>query len=447
MNPESSDADATKDDALPPAALATQGDATAAAATTPDVANDKPDGLHILADMKKLFVETKIRGTPGSPGNDGKSVWAVTIETFGMAEGGKWIKSDRVAETEAEALNILKEMVKAAKDKCKTPEQVKKWDLPYSPLKEFDATVDDVLLSFCKWAKLDINEAKRPARKQSTASTESTSETSKTAEITADNEGTATSGSAIIRKTADDDDDNDAVAASHLKNVMNISKAFRRLETYVNWMHDNRSKLLMEDAWTTESLTPAAQAFGMKLTHDKSGRLVWWFDVKTMDISALHAKEVSIAESIRFMVWATHLVLLDKQAQDNGMCFVEDLDQIGFWRFMSAFPLEVGAQMDRLTIGVLPIKMKAIYVMKAAMWMNVLLGMMKAFMSKKMRQRIVIIKKDQDAQAVLNEALGGPEYIPINCCGLQGTMEKDIFFGRYFKEKPLASTEQVSSSD
>ena len=334
----------------------------------------------ILSDMKKVFHDTKV---------DGKSVWTVSMETLTMADGGKWKKNDRIAHTEPEALEIMHEMIRQAKEKCKKNDDKERWDMPWTPLKEFNATVDDILISFCKWAKVDVDD--EHGKKEASES---------------------------------------GVDAAVVHSVMNVTKAFHRLESYVNWMHDHRDKL--KEPLTVESLRPASKYLGMKLSYDKQGCLVWWCDLKDMDLEAIRTRKLSVLEFLRFFVWAMHLIVLDKQAQENGMLIVEDIRKMSFWACMTTFPMEVNTALDRMTIGCLPIKMKACYVMNAATWLHVMMNIMKPFMSKKMRQRIIIIHKNQNAQEIISDVLGGPEFILNGCCGLTGSLEKEIVFGEYF---------------
>lgn len=90
--------------------------------------------------------------------------------------------------------------------------------------------------------------------------------------------------------------------------------------------------------------------------------------------------------------------------------------------------------MDRFTIGVLPIPMKGLHVVHNAHRMKLLMSLINPFMSKKMRQRVVAIGRKEDAFPILTEVVGGKEYIPANCCGLEGALEADIIFRTWTKE-------------
>jgi hypothetical protein len=301
-----------------------------------------------------------------------------TMESMGKAKG-KYFPSDMVANTPEDAMCEFKIMIGEAKAHEKSGGE--KWDLPWSPLKELDSTVDEVLAAFLLWSRVE------------------------------DLEGGAIPGEVL----------------------MNVSKAFRRYHTYVDWMSKNQD--MLKEPLTGASVARAAKAFGTKISHDKTGRLVWWLDVKKMDLDAFHNQDIPVEETVRFLAWAVHVIMLDKSAQENGMVYVQDLDSIGFLKVIGAFPLStVCAKLESLTSGCLPIKMKALYVMQPSSWASVLLALMRSFMSAKMRSRIIKVGAEENAQEIIAEAVGGTDFIPHACCNLEGTLELDIIFGKYIKE-------------
>lgn len=340
------------------------------AAAAPD-ASDKKEESASMHDLKNLLHNTKCES-----GGETKSLWQMTKETMGMADGGKSKSTDVLVETEDEALVAIKNMIQKAKEKDATKKHPRAgmWDFQWTPLEEFNASLDDVLLAFCRWTKKD----------------------------------------------------NDSSEHS----TMNITKAFDRLEHYAQWMYDARNDL--QESLTVDSIRNASRVFAMKLTHDSTGRLLWFFDMPNSDLQAIKENKVTISESLRYFVWTTHVVFLDTSAQQHGMVFIQDMCHVGFWKLMGAFPGDLGAKMDRLTIGVLPIQMKGLYVLNADNWMKFLLNLMKAFMSKKLRQRIISLN-DKNKQELVDQ-VGGPQYIPADCCGLEGTAETDIIFGTYITE-------------
>ena len=60
------------------------------------------------------------------------------------------------------------------------------------------------------------------------------------------------------------------------------------------------------------------------------------------------------------------------------------------------------------------------------------MGMMKPFLSKKIRERFITVPKNVDLQALLEEKVGR-DCIPVGYSGLTGVVEKDIVFGEYVK--------------
>jgi hypothetical protein len=310
-----------------------------------------------IAAMKAMFHDTKVDGGK-------KSAWTMTLETFGMADGGKHKQEDVVAETLESAMESIQSMLAAEKD------EHPKWQFTLTPLDQFNATFDDVLHAFLQWAKKDDDEA-----------------------------------------------------------TYNVSKAFRRLDSYATWMEEHRLEL--EQPLTVDSIRAAAHAWQLKLSHDSKGRMLWWIEFGSLDVSAIKTS-IPHEDSLRFMVWISHIIMLDKQAQENGIVIVQDMGKKGLIESMTVVPMDLGTQMDRLTIGVLPIKMKACYILDYRRWLSILMGLMRPFMSKKMRSRIILITKKQDPQAVLDEEFGRVN-IPVGFGGLEGTMEDDIVFGQYVK--------------
>jgi len=139
-----------------------------------------------------------------------------------------------------------------------------------------------------------------------------------------------------------------------------------------------------------------------------------------MDVKAL--KTLPVEESLRYVVWYSHYVMFDENARKNGVIIVENMDKLGFWACFTLIPPKLSAKMDRLTIGVLPVKMKKFYITEAASWMNILMAIMSPFMSKKMKSRMANMKDDYDG---VMEALGGPEYTYENFGETKGGLLKD----------------------
>jgi hypothetical protein len=239
---------------------------------------------------------------------DGKSFWSTMLETFGMVDGGKSKQTDAICTTVNESLTALQALVKEAAKKDD------KFLFALTPLEPLGATMDDLLRAFVMWSC---------KKKDATISKTS-----------------GTAGNQAATKTVS----------------YNVSKAFRRLEIYATWMEDNRSDLeapLVVNA----SLRYAHKCWGSKATIDKEGRVVWWFDVGAFALVGIK-KELLLKDSLRYLVWQSHIIMLNKDTQDNGLVLVQAMGNKGFFETTTMVPRELGAKLNRLTIGVLPIKIK-----------------------------------------------------------------------------------------
>jgi len=223
-----------------------------------------------------------------------KSVWEMTLETLHMSDAGKSKKEDRTCQTAEQALVQLQTWVQEKKD----------WEFATTPFDEFRATKEDLLQAFVHWS----------------------------------------------RKGGKETDKEDSVS-------YNVSQAFRRLESYVEWMDKNCQTLDLRG----RTMKEIHQAWNMRLTHDKHGRLIWWIDVDIIDLK--HIKHnLSTEDSLRYFVWLSHLVLFDKSAQVNGMTIVNGIGNKRMIDMLTCISMDLGTKLDRLTIGILPVKMES-YIM------------------------------------------------------------------------------------
>lgn len=200
----------------------------------------------------------------------------------------------------------------------------------------------------------------------------------------------------------------------------NASKAFRRLEAYVEWMDKNTTGMNLKGS----TMKVVHDAWKMKIAHDKDGRLVWWIDIGGLDLKKIK-KDVSQDDTLRYFIWLSHLVLFDKGSQEHGFVFVEAIGKTGMMEMFTVVSMDVGTKLDRLTIGILPVKMEACYLFNNPTWMRIIMGLMSPFMGSKMRKRIVTLPAKKDPQEFF-EANIGKEYIPTGVAQLNGTIEKDI---------------------
>ena len=114
------------------------------------------------------------------------------------------------------------------------------------------------------------------------------------------------------------------------------------------------------------------------------------------------------------------------------MVFAEDCAKAGFWDTMTLFPMKLGLKLDRLTIGVLPIKTKLIYILNTPTWIDIMMKMMKPFLSAKMRKRIILVK-DKDHERLLSD-MGSKNCIPEGFGTIGGTMVTDVVTKTYYED-------------
>merc|ERR1711933_49279 len=204
----------------------------------------------------------------------------------------------------------------------------------------------------------------------------------------------------------------------------------------------------MGNPLTLESVLPVQRIWEIQGSHMDDGRYCWWFDIGKMDQKKI--KELPAQEHLRYVVWWSHLVMFDTKAQDNGIVLVEDLDMIGFWSGMTLIPMDLSAKMDRLTIGVLPVKMKGIYMFGCARWMHLMMALMKPFLSKKMRDRMIVVSEEAEERQKYCDDLMGRNNIIDGFMKLQGDVKPDYAIERFKKkikkkEKKAAEKEKEAS--
>mmetsp|Transcript_17672 Transcript_17672/g.38610 ORF Transcript_17672/g.38610 Transcript_17672/m.38610 type:complete len:383 (+) Transcript_17672:123-1271(+) len=351
----------------------------------PSEPGDEEEPEANLADMKRAM-ETKI--TCEKTGKK-RSLWSVSMETYGMARGTD-SANDLWLETVDQGLPMLKNYLKEKDTKLAEEQEQAKMKLPFDswmdlvPLDEFHTNQTNFLKAFLKWAIKDKE---------------------------------------------------DIVEGSEDANlVVNASKARRRLDMYLDWMKDNMAADLAEHPLTYESVKETSKVWGMDGSVATDGHFIWWLDISKLDKKKI--KTISAQDNLRYMVWYIHLVMFDKKAQDNGVLILQDLNKIGFWSSMTLVPMDLGAKMDRLTIGTVPVKMKGVFLFGGARWLSIMMGMMKPFMSKKMRDRVITVTGSlaPDKQKYLDD-LVGRDSIPDGFLGLQGGLPPNAMMTRLKKKE------------
>ena len=321
----------------------------------------------------------------------GTDVIGESVKTFSMMGGGKNQKGDVLmsADNVAGAIELIKKMI--ADDTAKKPAKAGKWAFRASPHAAFGKTIEDSFAAFLRWAQVG----------------------------------------------SDDEEEGGSPTQE-----VNVSAAFRRIEAYAEWMEGNAAELA-EPPLTAQSIEAALRCWCSQATYDADGRFVWWLDFKKLDKAAIKAETVT--NHLRSMVWYSHAMMYDEKAQANGMVIVEDAAQMGFWTAMTLVPprticrqfttthtppqspptaqvpMDLGVKLDRLTIGILPIKMKLMLIADSPRWMSIMMGIFSRFMSKKMQKRMVVVKGDAEAWATVASSVGGKQYCPPGFGEMGGT--------------------------
>mmetsp|Transcript_6060 Transcript_6060/g.6591 ORF Transcript_6060/g.6591 Transcript_6060/m.6591 type:complete len:324 (-) Transcript_6060:368-1339(-) len=301
--------------------------------------------------------------------SDGTNVLKESIKTFSNPDG-KDKKSDRIVGSTDDALSVLKQLIEKVKESTKKAKKKAKRDFKASPHEEFGKTLDDAFMSFIVWAKV---------KKQ--------------------NEDEAT--------------------------MYNVSKAFRRVEAYAEFMDDSEDDL-SKPALSADTVKEAIQGLAMTSSVEKDGQFVWWFDLKAIDKDLLK-KKLKPVDSLRAFVWYAHFIMYNKTAQEKGMVVVENCGHMGFFELFGLFPMKLGTQIDRFTIGVIPVKCNKIYITEGSGWIKMFMKFMGMFMSKKMMQRIIFLEEWKEVPELLGE-----DCVPVKFGKLDGKMEIDIVHGEYF---------------
>ena len=126
-------------------------------------------------------------------------------------------------------------------------------------------------------------------------------------------------------------------------------------------------------------------------SQDRSGRVVWWLDLATVE----GLKELTAQDSLQYFVWFAHALIFRPQVQQHGLNIVINLGQIHLGAFVSMVPPNLTRKLEQFTIDILPIKTKQMYVMGSPIWCNVFLKMTRPFITEEMRQRMLTVQSSK----------------------------------------------------
>lgn len=284
-----------------------------------------------------------------------------------------------------EGMKLLQTMVREAATASKDED----WSFSMAPLEDFGKTTDDVLLAFLRWAAVDTHSSRDETTCQLIGGVNYSP----------------------------------FLSSPHTQiKGLNVSKAFRRLASYIQWIHSVKSDLV-DPPITYESISPSLSIFALHVTHDSCGRLVWWVNLGKTDMTAV--KSQSPRETTRMFVWVAHLLFLDDRAQKNGLVIVDDMAELAFWSYMTMLPVQVGISLDRFLISVTPLKAKNVVLMHRPKWMEIGYGLLSWFMTDKMRNRVTMVSNGEEVET-LDRVVGGADFIPEDFGRVKGKVTSDI---------------------
>lgn len=190
-------------------------------------------------------------------------------------------------------------------------------------------------------------------------------------------------------------------------------------------MHETGTDLT-DPALTSNSVKSTVEAWAFNSSVNSDGQLVWWCDMGRVDKRKIKSDYVP-EDHLRAFVWYAHAIMYNQHARDNGMIFVYNCARMGMIDTFTLMPAKLGAKLDKLTIGVLPVKMRAMYMFEVPTWISVFMKIIGVFMSKKMKERLVFLKDWSETDKV-----GGLGAIPKGFGKVDGTLEESVIESTYF---------------
>ena len=289
---------------------------------------------------------------------------------------GKDMGGDVYADDIESGVVMLQNMVaRAIKDAGAKEGQ--KWTFAAVPLQEFGAKMDDVYVAFLRWSGVDSS----------------------------------------------DEDEHEACNLKGGVNKreifpINVTKAFRRLTAYATWMDEQRD-ILLDPPLNLDSVQQAKNLLYSRVTHDDCGRVVWWLDLGQTNFKQM--KHLAHEEILRFFVWLSHLIMTDESAQRNGIVFLDSMDAVSFYQYMTMLPYQLGITIDKFMIGVTPLKTKLVVFLKRPRWFDVGFGLLSVFLPARMKMRV---SQPDNEQASIEDIVGSN--IPVGFDDYNGTLAVDL---------------------
>ena len=106
---------------------------------------------------------------------------------------------------------------------------------------------------------------------------------------------------------------------------------------------------------------------------------------------------------------------------ENGVIILDNFNNLGFWNGVNLILVELSTKIDWLTIGAIPLKIKGIIIFGAARSLHIFMSLLKPFLEKKMRDRIILVPESMapDPQKYCDDLVGRANL--LDCfIGLEG---------------------------
>jgi len=169
----------------------------------------------------------------------------------------------------------------------------------------------------------------------------------------------------------------------------NLSKAMRRLTAFATFQDKHYEQFFDTPVDPSEAEFQKAHkmmALDIPSWTTDTGCALWTLDVKEVDVSEAWSDRAMV----RYMWFVMLKSLFDEACCQEGVVIVENID-CGARTFykLSGATKNTEAVFLEMCYGAMPFKMKKCIITGSPWWMNMMLGVMRMFMSTKMSKRIV----------------------------------------------------------
>jgi len=239
---------------------------------------------------------------------------------------------------------------------------------------------------------------------------------------------------------ASDNDDNNAIDDSEDNIPYNVTKAFNRLRALSTWGFTYKEVLLATPI-DVEEMQQIYTMWGMftSMEPTQTGEVIWGIDLGILQLEAI--KALTAEQHLRFFWYFLHVFAFDVDVQENGVILFENLNKIGFFQAMSMIPPSVKSKIDKLSQGAGAIKLNKFIFYRPPGWMNIMMGIMKLFISKKLMMRMTSLGEEE--LETWMQSMGGKQVFPSNVMNGVGCGKK---IDRIFKKELRAPSTTGSSN-